>query len=228
MRNKVYLAMKAVKKPFDLQLFADGDEAGGGGANGGGAGEGDVTDGDGNKNDPPSFDDFLKGDGNQAEFDRRIQKAIDTAVTKAQQKWQALTDDKLSEAEKLAKMTKEEKAEYKARKLEKEIADLKRANALSDMSKTARKMLSEEEITIPDELLSHLVSDDAADTKTAVESFTKLFKESVQGAVKDALKGNPPKAGTGGKGTVTKEQILAIKDRAERQRMITEHINLFQ
>lgn len=226
MRNKVYLAMKAVKKPFDLQLFADGDEAGGGGANGGGAGEGD--DGKGGSNESVTFDDFLKGEGNQAEFDRRVQKAINTAVTTAQEKWQALTDDKLSEAEKLAKMTKEEKAEYKARKLEKEIADLKRANALSDMSKTARKMLSEEEIIIPDELLSHLVSDDAADTKAAVESFTKLFKESVQSAVKDALKGNPPKAGTGGKGTVTKEQILAIKDRAERQRMITEHINLFQ
>ena len=45
---------------------------------------------------------------------------LNTAVTKAQEKWQALTDDKLSEAEKLAKMTKEEKAEYKNRKLEKE------------------------------------------------------------------------------------------------------------
>ena len=32
-------------------------------------------------------------------------------------------DDKLSEAEKLAKMTKEEKAEYKSRKRERELAD---------------------------------------------------------------------------------------------------------
>lgn len=234
MRNKVYSAMKEAKWPFNLQLFAEGDDAGAGDGNGSGSGagagggtgeEGGASGGEGK---PVTFDDFLKGDGNQAEFDRRVQKAIDTAVTNAQQKWQTLADDKLSEAEKLAKMTKEEKAEYKAKKLEKEIADLKRANALSDMSKTARKMLSEEEITISDELLSHLVSDDAEDTKTAVESFAKLFKDSVQNAVKDALKGNPPKAGTGGKGTVTKEQILAIKDRAERQRMITQHMNLFQ
>ena len=34
-----------------------------------------------------------------------MQKAIDTAVTNAQEKWQALTDDKLSEAERLAKIT---------------------------------------------------------------------------------------------------------------------------
>lgn len=236
MRNRVYLAIRETRTPFNLQLFAEGDGAGAGDGNGDGAGAGTGggagekgSAGTGSGGDKPvAFDDFLKGEGNQAEFDRRVQKAINTAVTTAQEKWQALTDDKLSEAEKLAKMTKEEKAEYKAKKLEKEIADLKRANALSDMSKTARKMLSEEEITIPDELLSHLVSDDAADTKKAVESFAKLFKESVQNAVKDALKGNPPKAGTGGKGTVTKEQILGIKDRAERQRMITEHINLFQ
>ena len=157
-----------------------------------------------------------------------MQKAVNTAVTKAQEKWQALTDDKLSEAEKLAKMTKEEKSEYKTRKLEKELADLKRQNALSEMSKTARKMLADEEINIPDELLAHLVSESAEDTKTAVEAFTKMYKDAVQAAVKDALKGNAPKGGSGGKGAVTKEQILAVSNPIERQRLIAENIALFQ
>lgn len=228
MRNRVYLAIRETKTPFNLQLFADGDEPGADDGKGGGDDKNDDTGGKGKENEPPSFDDFLKGDGNQAEFDRRVTKAVNTAVTNAQTKWQALTDDKLTEAEKLAKMTKEEKAEYRAQKLEKELESLKRVNALSDMSKTARKMLSEEEINIPDELLSHLVSDNADDTKTAVESFTKLFKDSVQSAVKDALKGNSPKGGGGGKTTVTKEQIFAIKDPAERQRMIAENISLFE
>ena len=155
-----------------------------------------------------SFDDFLGQAENRAEFDRRVQKAVNTAVTKAQEKWQALTDDKLSEAEKLAKMTKEEKAEYKNRKLEKELAD--------------------EEINIPDELLAHLVSESAEDTKTAVEAFTKMYKDAVQAAVKDALKGNAPKGGSGGKGAVTKEQILAVSNPIERQRLIAENIALFQ
>lgn len=160
---------------MNLQIFAEGgagDGAGAEGGNGGGAGaeeQGGAA--------PQSFDDFLQREGNQAEFDRRVQKAIETAVTKAQEKWQALTDDKLSEAEKLAKMTKEEKAEYKTRKLEKELADLKRQNSLSEMSKTARKMLADEEINIPDELLAHLVSDNAEDTKTAVESFPSCTKQ---------------------------------------------------
>ena len=106
MRNRVFKAM--CKVPMNLQLFAEsGDGAGDSEGNGGGSGEG--TGGEGGDN-PPSFDDFLKTGSNQAEFDRRVQKAVNTAVTNAQEKWQALTDDKLSEADKLAKMTKEEKA----------------------------------------------------------------------------------------------------------------------
>ena len=205
----------------NLQLFTEpgGDGGGANGGNGAGAGPG---------NEPLSFEEFLALEGNQAEFDRRVQKAVNTAVTNAQTKWKALTDDKLSEAEKLAQMTKEEKAEYKNRKLEKELADLKRQNSISEMSKTARKMLSDEEISIPDELLAHLVSESAEDTKAAVEAFGKMYKDAVQAAVKDALKWNAPKGGSGGKGAVTKEQILAVSNPIERQRLIAENIALFQ
>lgn len=208
----------------NLQLFAegegDGSGAGDGNEDGAGAGSGD----NGNE---VSFDDFLKEGDNQAEYDRRIQKAVSAAVTRAQEKWKALTDDKLSEAEKLAKMTKEEKAEYKTKQLEKELAALKRQNAVTEMAKTARKMLAEEEINIPDELLGHLVSESAEDTKAAVESFSKMYKAAVQAAVKDALKGNPPKGGSGGK-SMTKEQIMAVSNPLERQKLIAENITLFQ
>lgn len=208
---------------MNLQLFAEGE------GDGSGAGDGNEDGaGSGNGGNEMSFDDFLGQAENRAEFDRRVQKAVNTAVTKAQEKWQALTDDKLSEAEKLAKMTKEEKAEYKNRKLEKELEDLKRQNSISEMSKTARKMLADEEINIPDELLAHLVSESAEDTKTAVEAFAKMYKDAVQAAVKDALKGNTPKGGSGGKGAVTKEQILAVSNPIERQRLIAENIALFQ
>ena len=94
-------------------------------------------------------------------------------------------------------------------------------------AKTARKMLSEENITVPDEIIMNLVSDDAEKTKSAVESFAKVLKDAVQAAVKEALKGNPPKANNGSTTTVTREQILAVKDRAERQRLIAENPQLF-
>lgn len=209
------------KHKLFLQLFTEGDDGGTGDGNGDGSG----TDGN---NEPMSFDDFLGQEGNQAEFDRRVNKAVKTAVTNAEEKWKALTDDKLTEAEKLAKMTKEEKAEYRAKKAEKELADLKKMNARTELAKTARKMLADENINIPDELLSNLVADDAEGTKTAVESFAKMYKDAVQAAVKEAIKGKPQKAGTGGGNTITKEQIMDIKDPIERQKMIRENINLFQ
>ena len=216
MRYKLYRA---------LQIFAEGEGTGTPGEPGGndpGAGSGEPT-----QTEPLSFDDFLSQEGNQAEFDRRVQEAINTAVSNAQKKWQTMTDGKVSEAEKLAQMTSEEKAEYRAKKAEQELADLKRQIALGDMAKTARKMLSEENITVPDEIIMNLVSDDAEKTKSSVEAFAKVFKDAVQAAVKESLKGNPPKASTGGTTTVTREQILAVKDRAERQRLIAENPQLF-
>ena len=223
MKNKVFEAMR------NLQLFADGGDGGSGEPGNGGGTGGDGGAGSGGEGaERLSFDDFLKQEGNQAEFDRRVQKAIDTAVTNAQKKWRDIHDDKLSEAEKLAKMTSEEKAAYRMSQMEKELNAFKEKDALAEMSKTARKMLAEDEINIPDELLAHLVSTDAEDTKNTVQTFAKLFKDAVQDAVKDKLKGNPPKRGTGGKGSVTRDQILAIKNPSERQRMIAEHMDLFE
>ena len=224
MKNKVFEVMRS------LQLFAEGEGTGSGDSgNGDGAGgnSGPASEG-GEGNAPVSFDDFLKQEGNQAEFDRRVQKAIQTAVGNAQKKWQTLTDNKVSEAEKLSQMTAEEKEKYRADKAEKELDNLKKQIALGDMAKTARKMLTDEEINVPDEIIMNLVSDDAEKTKESVEAFAKVFKEAVQSAVKEALKGAPPKTGTGGSGSITKEQINAIKDPTERQRMIAENIQLYQ
>lgn len=153
---------------------------------------------------------------------------VDKIINRKFAEWEKKQQAKVDEATKLAEMNAQEKAEYKASQLEAELNKLKEKDTLAEMSKTARKMLAEDEINIPDELLAHLVSTDAEDTKSTVQAFAKLFKDAVQDAVKDKLKGNPPKRGTGGKGTVTREQILAIKNPSERQRMIAEHMNLFE
>ena len=49
----------------------------------------------------------------------------------------------------------------------------------------------------------------------------------VKWAVKDALKGNPPKK-TSEPASITKEQIMKVKDPLERQKLINEHMDLFQ
>ena len=75
MKNKVFKAF--CKVPMNLQLFAEGDGAGTGDESGNGGGAGGAGE---EGNEPQSFDDFLKTGGNQAEFDRRVQKAVNTAA----------------------------------------------------------------------------------------------------------------------------------------------------
>ena len=192
MRNRVFKAM--CKVPMNLQLFAeDGDGAGAGEGNGGGSGEGTGGEGD----NPPSFDDFLKTGGNQAEFDRRVQKAVNTAVTKAQEKWQALADDKLSEAEKLAKMTKEEKAQYMQQKREKELTDREAAITRKELMAEAKNTLASD--GLPQELAEVLNYSDADTCKKSMEKVKEVFQRAVETAVEEKLKGGkPPKKASGG------------------------------
>ena len=196
MRNRIVKAF--CKVPMNLQLFAEGgDGAGADGGNGGGSGEGAGGEGGAGGDTPPSFDDFLKTGGNQAEFDRRVQKAVNTAVTKAQEKWQALADDKLSEAEKLAKMTKEEKAQYMQQKREKELTDREAAITRKELMAEAKNTLASD--GLPQELAEVLNYSDADTCKKSMEKVKEVFQRAVETAVEEKLKGGkPPKKASGG------------------------------
>lgn len=224
MHNKLATLLtetRATRRPMELQLFADGDGkdgSGGDGGDNGGDDDGDET--------PPSFDDVLAR-GYQSEFDRRTQKAINTALEKERKKNQAMMDETLSEAERLKNLNAQERAEYERDKALKELEALKRKDTLVGMTKTAREMLAEEQITIPDALVETLVTDDADTTKSNVAAFAKTFADAVDKAVKVALKGETP-AGGSGASKITKEQIFAIKDTNERLKAIEENKHLFQ
>lgn len=187
MRNKNMRCMI----PMKLQIFAEGGENGdGAGAeDGNGGGSGMDTSG-GTDPKPVSFDDFLKGDGNQAEFDRRVQKAVNTAVTKAQQKWQALADENLSEAEKLAKMTKEEKAQYLQQKKEKELINREAEITRKELIAEAKNTLAEKKLPVG--LADVLNYADADSCNKSISAVEKAFQEAVETAVQDRLKGGKP------------------------------------
>ena len=178
--------MKKNNFPMTLQLFAEGDGDGAGGGNVSGA----SASGEGTSSEPLSFDGFLAQEGNQAEFDRRVQKAIDTAVSNAQRKWQALTDDKLSEAEKLAKMNKEEKAAYMQQKKEKELSDRESAVARKELMAEAKNTLAEKKL--PAGLAEVLNYTDAETCNKSIAAVEKTFQAAVEAAVQERLKGGEP------------------------------------
>lgn len=193
---------------MNIQLFAEGGD--GAGADGGGSGEGggqgadNNGEGDNSGDRQPSFDDFLKN-GNQAEFDKRVQKAIDVALNKAKAKWQTMTDDKLSEAEKLAKMNKEEKAEYMQRKREKELSDREAAVTKKELMAEAKGTLAEK--GLPSELADLLDYTNADSCKESIEKVENAFQKAVEAAVDKKLKGGKPQTKAGDSNQTLEEQI---------------------
>ena len=206
------------KHIFDLQLFADGNEPegnpeGGAGDNGSesvGTHENNAKNGEKQPENVPKYTD--------ADLDRIINKKFAELEQKKKKE--------IDEAKKLANMNAQQKAEHERDLLQKELDDYKRRDSLAEMTKTARKMLSDEGISVGDDLLSVMVSTDAEQTKSAIDSFSKMFKSAVEAAVKEQIKGNTPKKGIGG-GSMTKEQIMAIKDQELRQQKILENRHLF-
>lgn len=150
---------------------------------------------------PQSFDDILKNKDYQAEFDRRVQKALGAA----KEKWELLMDDKLSEADKLAKMNKEEKAEYLRQKQEKELKDREAAITRRELMAEAKNKLAEKKLPVGlAEVLNYVDADSCSKSIDAVE---KAFQEAVQAAVEEKLKGGTPpkKAPSGGEEDLAKQ-----------------------
>ena len=163
------------------------------------------------------------GKGNELKYS---DKDVDDIINKKFAEWAKQQQKKTSEAERLGKMTAEEKANERIKALEDKLAEAERKEARAAMTKEARAILHAANINVNDELLVNLVSDNAESTQASVKSFITLFNSAVEKAVKEAYKGETPTKG--GASTLTKEQILAVQNRAERQRLISENMHLFK
>ncbi len=213
--------------PLKLQYFAEGDGVGtegdgDGTGNAGGDGEGNTA---GDETTPPTFDDFLKDTTNQAEFDRRVQKALTTALDKQKTKYETLMDDKVTEAEKLAKMSKDEKDAYQQRKREKELADREAAITRKELMAEAKNTLSDKKLPVSlAELLNYA---DASACSSSIDALEKAFNEAVAAGVEEMLKGSkPPKKAPPNEG-ITKEAFQKM-GYAERLKLKTEQPELYK
>ena len=199
---------------FDLQLFADDPAPDTGSDEGAEAPEGKLPE------DKPEKPEQGKK--------RYTDEDVDGIINRKFAEWQKKQQKAVDEAKKLAEMNAQQRAEHERDQLQKELDDYKRKDSLAEMTKTARKMLSESGITASDDILSVLVTTDAEQTKAAIDSFSKAFQAAVEAAVKERLRGEPPRRGSGGGATpMTKEQIMKIRDPELRQKKMLENKELF-
>lgn len=160
----------------------------------------------GTENKTQTFDEMLSNKEYQAEFDRRVSKAIETAKTK----WQEINDAEKSEADKLAKMNKEQKLEYEAQKANKE-----KDNALAELN--AYK-LKEQALTIASEKGLEVSLLNLIDFKTVtaeklsenIDNLSAVFNRAVEKAVNEKLKEDAPITKTSGTGGSQPKPIPTI------------------
>lgn len=185
--------MEKYRTPYwklNLQRFAEGE----------GEGQGGGEPGNGNQQpggqQPPSFDDMLKNNPTfQAEFDRRMSKGLETAKGKWEQEATARLKAARTEAEKLAKMTAEQKAEHERQKREEDLSKRERDLTRRELRAQAAETLTQK--GLPTGLLDTLNYADADTCQKSIEAVEKAFRDAVQSGVEGRLKGGAP-AGSGG------------------------------
>lgn len=142
-----------------------------------------------------SFDEILSTNKEyQKEFDRRLNKSAETAVSNYLEKQKALENDKRTEEEKLKTMNEVEKALYKAKKAEERAEAAERLLGASNLRKTATTIATEE-LGIDVRLLDFIdfEKSTAETVKGDIEKIKDIFDKSLEKAINEKLKEQPPK-----------------------------------
>lgn len=140
-----------------------------------------------------------KTETNQSEktfTQKDVDKLIQERVAREQAKWEKKVQDERTEAEKLAKMNADQKAEYEKQKREDELAKREKDITTRELRATAYETLAEK--NLPKELVDILNYESAETCNKSIEAVEKAFQSAVEKAVNDKLRGgNPPKGGQG-------------------------------
>lgn len=144
---------------------------------------------DGKKN--PDFGEMLKGNpAFQAELDRRINQAVETATQKERERQQIIQDGLQDEVLRVSKMTQQEKDAYFKQKAEKEAAEKEASLTKRELTLDARSALQDKHL--PESFLDLLVYTDKDACLKSIDVLDAAFREAVQSAVEERLKGSEP------------------------------------
>ena len=133
-------------------------------------------------NETPSFDEMLKN-GHQAEFDRRVTKAIATAKAN----WEKAQAEEQDEAAKLAKMTEEQRERYQLDKDKKAFAEQKARFAAQQMEVSVGAELQKRGLDAC--FAKYLSGATAEESKANIDAFEEVFRSAVRSGVNTAMRG---------------------------------------
>ena len=169
-----------------------------------------------------------KTDAPRTYTDNELDDIIAKKIAKERAKHEKELEEAKKEAEKLAKMNADQKKEYEIEQLKAENEKLKATQVRAELSREAAKLLDGEGIEATQDMLDFVVGKDAETTQSNIEKFTKIIKGQIEAAeIKRNTGSTPPSYNNAGSG-LTKEEIMKEPDRAKRQQLINEHMDLFK
>lgn len=125
----------------------------------------------------------------QAELDA----IIDKRIARERASFDKQLTEKLSEAQKLAKMNAEQKAQYEKEQAEKRLAEREATITRRELIAAAKETLAGKGLPIG--LAEILDCSSAEKCNESIEAVAKAFNSAVTKAVNDKLRGTPPKTG---------------------------------
>lgn len=139
----------------------------------------------------------------QEEFDKQLQSEADKRVTEAlktaKAKWESDYKDKLKkekdEAARLAKMSAEDRAKEEFEKQKQDFETERKQFERDRLELQVKKNLNEQGLN--EGFSSFLIGEDADSSLANIKSFKDAWDKALSEAVKEKLKGEPPKASPG-------------------------------
>lgn len=149
-----------------------------------------------------SFDDILKDNNYQSEFQKRLEEAIKAEKLNWEANSQNKIDEALTEAEKVAKMTKEQKEKYEFDKQKKSLEAREAEMNKRELKATGIDKLRED--NLPVGLIEVMELSDAESFNKSYETVKEIFKTELEAAINEKLRGtNMPNSSAPGAQTAT-------------------------
>ncbi|WP_165627062.1 DUF4355 domain-containing protein [Streptococcus equi] len=163
------------------------------------------------------------------EHERTFTRAdISKMMAAERTKWESEQSEAIekarTEGERLAKLSKDERAKEEEQKRLDAIAEREKAVAEREMRIETHSLLVEK--GLPLDFIDIVLATTAEEVKANIDNLQTIFDKAVEKRVNDRLAQKPPRTGNGSVG-MTKADIMAIEDDDERMHLIAENRNLF-
>lgn len=168
--------MQGQRFPMNLQLFAEGETTEGTGTGEGGEGAKTYTDEEVTK--------LL-----QSEVDKRVTQALKTA----REKWEAQEEERRKEADRMAKLSKDEREREQFKKDREAFEKEREALERDRLELEVVKVLGEKGLDTS--FSRFLMGKDADESMENIKAFQAAFDKAVEAGVKEKLGGRPPQTG---------------------------------